>query len=229
MSVRDRFSGDNPFVLSALIATARSNQADLQVAIRENDHLRSTSAYFQSQGLTNNPANPVSNVTLVAQQTVGNAVGDGEIPDPRCPEVNQWVLVNHEGVPVPRRASTLTLDDLLYNPITKTFEKVTRADIVDSALWTVSTINGVKVTGSPTTPLIIGTWDAKGHPLEKCETNMNVLSLLENLEYTKLRAVTRKRKKGQVVHLSTEGPTHIYCAGTMADKFLMLHNRKPDS
>lgn len=80
---QDKFSSDNPYVLGALLLTANNNQADLNVVIQESDFLRATSPVFAQQGLTNSTANPASNATLVAQQTIGNAVGQGEIT-PGC-------------------------------------------------------------------------------------------------------------------------------------------------
>jgi len=71
--VQNKFASDDPYILSALIATARSNQADLNVVITEQDYLRATAVTQQQQGLTGAIANPVPNVSNVAQSTVGNS------------------------------------------------------------------------------------------------------------------------------------------------------------
>jgi len=80
--VMNKFASDDPYVISALLQTAQTNQADLNVVVRETDHLRATAVTYQAQGLTSNPANPVPNVTIVAVQTVGTAIADGSLsPD----------------------------------------------------------------------------------------------------------------------------------------------------
>ncbi len=231
MGLQNKFASDDPYILGALSATAKTNQSDLQVVIRETDHLKATSVYFQGQGLTNTVANPSSNATLVAAQTIGQAVGDGEIELPTCPEISQWILVEREGEKVPVRAESITLDDFVYNMVTRKFEKVIRADIVeDSELWEVVTANGCKAIASHTAPLISGTWDIKGVPLNRVAKNMNVISMIEwNTEYTRTTQIFKKRKRGAILHLSTAGPSHIYCCGANPDKFLALHNRKPDA
>lgn len=229
MGIQNRFASDDPYVLSALTATARNNQADLQVVVRETDHLRATSVYFQAQGLTNTAANPVSNAALVAQQTIGNSVGEGGgVEPPTCPEISQWILVERNSVAVPIRVESLTLKDFPYNPITQGFEELIKADIIeDSILWEVIAHNGAKGVGSPSHPLIEGTWDIKGTPLEKVKLNQHAMSVVElSAEYTRIKNVVRKRNKGTVRHLSTIGPSHIYAAGTRADQMLVWHNRK---
>lgn len=73
-----KFADQDSYILSALIATAGSNQADLNVVIQEQDFLRATAVTQQQQGLTGTIANPVPNVSSVAQVTVGNS----ESPEP---------------------------------------------------------------------------------------------------------------------------------------------------
>lgn len=82
MSIADKFADNNPYALAPVLQCAQTNSADLNVIIRETDALKSTSAFFQQNGLIANPANPVPIVTVVAQQTVGNAISDGSLsPD----------------------------------------------------------------------------------------------------------------------------------------------------
>ncbi len=94
--VQNRFSSDDPYIMAAVISTARSksNQADLNVVIQEQDFLRSTSATQQQTGLTSTVTNPVPNVTNVAIQTVYNS----ENPPPEQPPcflgITQITLVN---------------------------------------------------------------------------------------------------------------------------------------
>lgn len=75
MGLQDKFSSENPYVLPVVIQTAASNQADLNVVMQESDYLQASAATSQPEGLTINPANPVPNVTIVAQQTYGASVG----------------------------------------------------------------------------------------------------------------------------------------------------------
>ncbi len=71
-NIKGRFADQDSYVLSALIQTARSNQADLNVTIQEQDYLQATAATQQQQGLAGTVVNPVPNVTLAAQQAVGS-------------------------------------------------------------------------------------------------------------------------------------------------------------
>jgi len=94
--VQDRFSSDNPYVLAQYLQAATSNRGDLNAILQEQDFLKATSVFVQQQALTNNPANPVANVTQVSQQTVGNGVSDGTIaPD---------------GEPIPQREQDRNLE-----------------------------------------------------------------------------------------------------------------------
>lgn len=68
-----KFADQDSYVLSSLIATAKSNQADLNVVIQEQDFLRATAVTQGPTGLTTAPGTPLPNVTIVAQTTVGNA------------------------------------------------------------------------------------------------------------------------------------------------------------
>ena len=74
MSLRNRFSDNDPYIQTVQTISAANNQAALRVAILENDHLRSTPASLQPNALTMNIANPVPNVTTVGQATVGSAL-----------------------------------------------------------------------------------------------------------------------------------------------------------
>ncbi len=173
----------------------------------------------------------MSNATLVAQGTVGNAVGDGEIIDPNtCPEINQWVRVRDDLVWVPKQVKDLTLDDWLWNPFTQEFEQLVCADIIEnSVIWGVHTTNGIHSYGSPSHPLMEGTWDNKGTALEKVRLNMNTWSVVSgDTAYTRVSKIFKRRTKGTVRHLETAGPGHIYCAGSTPNKMLAFHNLKPN-
>lgn len=87
--VQNKFSDDDPYVLPALILTARNNAFDLNVSIQDANYLHSTAVTYQQQGLTSNPVNPVPTVTLVATQTIGAAVGGVDQP-PLDPQRNQF-------------------------------------------------------------------------------------------------------------------------------------------
>jgi hypothetical protein len=77
------FADDDSYVISQILVTAQSNtKSDLNVIVAESNQLHSTNVFLRTQATTNSPANPVSAVTLVGQQTIGAGVGDGSIqPD----------------------------------------------------------------------------------------------------------------------------------------------------
>ncbi len=76
----DKFITEDPYILSALMLTADNNSADLNVIIREQDGVQATSAFFRTQGLTSSIATPSATVALVAQQTIGAALGGIDQP-----------------------------------------------------------------------------------------------------------------------------------------------------
>ncbi len=90
MSLRDKFSSENPYALPIIMQTAQTNAAALNAILIESDQLASTSAFIRQNALTANPANPVPLVTNVASQTIDVAIGDGAVlpdgqPNPRPP------------------------------------------------------------------------------------------------------------------------------------------------
>ncbi len=79
-NINGQFADQDSYVLPILLQTAATNQADLNVVIQESDYLQATSVAFQTEGLTATAANPVPNVTIVAQQTLGEAIArDGGV------------------------------------------------------------------------------------------------------------------------------------------------------
>ncbi len=82
MTIKDKFSSENPYVLGIVLATAQTNQAGLQAILTETDQLASSSAFQRQTALTGSTANPVPLVTNVANQTLDIAVFDGAVrPD----------------------------------------------------------------------------------------------------------------------------------------------------
>ncbi len=234
--VADKFAVDNPYVLSQFLQAASSNRGDLNVILQEQDYLKATSVYYQQQALTNNTANPVPNVTQVAQQTVGNGVSDGTIspsgePErPACPEVNQFVWIRGDnGLLTPVRAGTITLGQFLYNPISEQFEEIIHAEIIASELWEVITPNQAKFTGSPTTPIIQNREDKTGLAIKDCHIGSKALWMKDGvLEATDIRTIVKRKARGFINHLTTDGE-HIYLAGSRSDKCIAVHNVKPSN
>jgi len=75
-NIKGRFADQDSYTLSQVMLTADNNAASFHVAIAENDHLRATPASLQPNALTMNIANPVPNVTLAGNDTIGAALGD---------------------------------------------------------------------------------------------------------------------------------------------------------
>ncbi len=81
--VQDRFSSDNPYVISQQLQAANSTtKVALSVILTESDQVHSTNVFLNAQALTNNPSNPVSAASNTGQQAVGSGVATGGIqPD----------------------------------------------------------------------------------------------------------------------------------------------------
>lgn len=76
MSIQDKFTSENPYVLTPKFQTANNNQTGFNVAIDETIGVKATSIVFQPQGLTGTLSNPAPTSVLTAgQQTVGAALG----------------------------------------------------------------------------------------------------------------------------------------------------------
>ncbi len=79
-NIAGRFADQDSYVASQIFTSAGNNQAQLNVAIAENDYLKATPVIFQQQGLTVNLANPVPSVTFAGQQVFGAAVAGIDQP-----------------------------------------------------------------------------------------------------------------------------------------------------
>lgn len=75
-----KFSDQDSYVLSQILITARSGvKTDLNVVTIENDQVKATNTFINTQNIGNSPVTNVSAVSLVGQQTVGAALGGGDI------------------------------------------------------------------------------------------------------------------------------------------------------
>jgi len=75
MGLKNRFSGDDSYVLTAQIATSNNNQATFNATVAENDHLRGTSVSISSQAIIRQPGTPFPQVANAVENTVGAALG----------------------------------------------------------------------------------------------------------------------------------------------------------
>ena len=239
-SIQGKFAEQNDLVVSGQVQSANNNQASLNAALADANHLQGTNVTFQPSGLLTTIQSPIPSVAQALQGTVGAALGGigqqgtpseqpggGGIP---CPEVMQYVWVQTGGVSMLKFAGSITLDDYLWNPISKLFEKVAKADIVEDVdLWEVLGNNTAHAIGSFAHPLIQGVSDTKGLALEKCSRYMNALSVVQQELKDTFIAKVFQRRKGSVMHLETEGEGHIYCAGTDPNKMFAFHNLKPNN
>ena len=77
------------FHLSQTTLLAVNNNVEFNVSMTENDFTRATSANFAQQALTRTFANPVPDVTLAGQNTIGAALaGIDQPPDASIPAPN---------------------------------------------------------------------------------------------------------------------------------------------
>lgn len=76
MPLNNRFSGDDPYVLTQQISTSNNNAATLNATIAENDHLRGKSVSISSQAIIRVPGTPFPQVLTAAENTVGAALGN---------------------------------------------------------------------------------------------------------------------------------------------------------
>lgn len=75
-----KFSDQDSYVLSQLLITARTGvKTDLNVITIENDQVKATNTFINTQNIGNSPVTNVSAVSLVGQQTIGAALGGGDI------------------------------------------------------------------------------------------------------------------------------------------------------
>ena len=76
MGLNNRFSGDDPYILTQQIQTANNNQGTLQATLAETDFLRGSSVTSDAQAINATLGTPFPAAQQAAQSTVGAALGD---------------------------------------------------------------------------------------------------------------------------------------------------------
>lgn len=156
---------------------------------------------------------------------VTNLTGGTSTGGASCPEINQYVLVRSDiNTPIPTPVWGVQQGMYLWNPVAQTFEKVIVAQVVNVDEWWHITDGRIFASGSSSHPLIHTAEDNVGTPISKCEAGMEALT--SNGLPTHITRVW-KHGGGQVKHLETAGPGHIYCAGTTPNSMFVFHNLKP--
>lgn len=166
----------------------------------------------------------------------GNVGGAGEVATvtggtspggASCPEIHQFVLIRSDkNTPISTLAASVETGLYLWSPINHSFEKVIYAETKAADIWLVSD-GEIEAQGSNTHPLIHNVNDNVGTPLQSCETGMAALGVINTQVHQCEVQELYFAGKGLVRHLETEGPTHIYCAGSKPDKMFAFHNLKP--
>lgn len=242
-NIYGKFADQNSEVLTGIIQTSNNNQSTLNAAIADSDHLRATPATFQAGGLLITPDNKVPTVTAAVQGTVGAALGGiGQTGTPSeepggggnpCPELTQFTwVVSDMGTRIPTQVQYLSVGMMLWNPVSYKFERIRKADVVnDQDLWGLQLYPTVYAIGSAGHPLIKGVRDKVGTPLSEWVGGKYLL-----FSYGRCQQMPNKRnpvkavnleRKGSVMHIETEGPGHIYAAGSTIDMMAVWHNLKP--
>lgn len=75
MGLKNRFAMDDPYLLTQQIQTSNNNQATLNTALAEADHLRGSSVVYSSQAVNIHSTTPCPTPIAAAQSTVGAALG----------------------------------------------------------------------------------------------------------------------------------------------------------
>ena len=139
-----------------------------------------------------------------------------------------WIAVKGDGESIAiKRAGDITTDDFTYNPITRLFEPVKRAEIIyDEPLWYIRSglASGFSSFTHPVLPYrehlnglrVRDTWE--GDPLL-------LWRLAENeLVDVKIERSFSVETTGDVMHIETEGG-HIYAYGS-SRAMIVCHNYK---
>jgi hypothetical protein len=157
--------------------------------------------------------------------------GDIEPPPPHyCPRVDQWVpVLGKDGLPTPKLAADLTMENMIYNPRTGMFHHPKSIEIVRNQwIWETATRNMARGFSSYSHPIITDRRDGRGLRASALRESDPVLTWWP--DYFEQSTASRSRatgEKGDVVAIEmVDG--HIYCYGnSRVGPFIVCHNLKP--
>lgn len=158
--------------------------------------------------------------SVVINETTGGGGGP-----PRCPELSQWVKIQDDFGIVSVQVVAVQVGFYLWNPLARAFEKVVSADVFDGPLWEV-TDGWVSAIGSPSHPIIRTESDATGTALEKCSVGQTALIDTGEVRESSITSI-KPAGEGKIKKIETEGPGHIYSAGSSPTEMFVFHNAKP--
>jgi len=124
MGLKQRFSSDDPYVLTQQIQTANNNQSTFNATVAENDHLRGKSVSISSQSIIRTPGTPFPQVLTAAEDTTGAALGDvGQTGTPSQEPDGGGIPCFIAGTPITLTVGTRDIVDIHPLDIVLAFDK----------------------------------------------------------------------------------------------------------
>lgn len=166
--------------------------------------------------------------------SVGGSVGGGAAGggfDPGCPALTEFVLVRYSDRVVPKLVNNLKIgSDHLWNPITKEFQLLYFAEIIEAPCYRLVSNDKATQIVSVSHPVIRSFSDETGLAVSEVmkldpdlRTTVSCINFTPNATIIKSIDYAGIRK---VMKLSIEG-SHIYASGTKPLAMLLGHNNKP--
>jgi hypothetical protein len=140
-----------------------------------------------------------------------------------CPSVEDFVFTAPD---VQKRANLVQDGDILWNPVTKEFDKVIKAEIIpNQKLLKIFTANGCISRSSETHKLLTHANDDRGTPCKDLQIDDNLLTYKDGfLEISNIIRI-KDCGFGDVMLIELEHK-HLYVSGMEFNKGIVAHNNK---
>lgn len=167
---------------------------------------------------------------VASVDTAGSGdTGDGQHHN--CPRLDQFVLVERglAATPGPLRVAELTLDHLLYNPVTRTFHRIKALKVVAAEqIARITAANGAESYSSLSHLVLWYREHITGEPVKNFILKDPVLTCVDaRLEDSTVAITGTINEAADVMWIEMEDG-HIYAAGNAPDKMVVCHNKAID-
>lgn len=162
----------------------------------------------------------------VSPSPPGSGGNDGGEGNGSCPRTDQLVLSQDENGNLQAiTAAEVKTGSMLWNPLTKSLQKVRSVEIVENQpIWEAVTKNGASGFCSPTHPFIRSASDGKGTAVQCLKEKQKTLTCsFGEVKQSQLITVRNTGTTASVVRIEME-KEHVYAFGVDTDFMFVCHN-----
>lgn len=165
----------------------------------------------------------------------GTAGNDGNIGTGGglgCPRLDQFILVKGKKGKgtrgkVAKRVGELSVDDLIYNPISDSFHRIKSLEVMrDVPIWITSSSQFAITKTSFSHRQIETVKDSRGRTISEFVKGNRALNFIDGfLRQAQILASFESKESGDVLKIEM-ADGHIYCCGDKPEKMSVAHNSK---